>query len=98
MGEKASDADYYAARQRLLNAEMAKIHEMVGKSSFVQSMARGYQINMHQPSENASEINSKMGSLAKYEAGKSSSANADFIAQKRDLLSAAMNAVRHMTR
>ena len=104
LASKAAETAQIADKQRLLNAEISKIHQIVGASrrSFLQKRgifgdiipAGEYTVNVHAPEENAAEIEASINALLKVENRKAAAANADFAADKQRLLDAEKGALR----
>merc|ERR1712183_47441 len=95
----ANESDLLAAKQRLLQAEVAWIHSLKG-SSFLQgpqipSKAFGdtiegsdYSIRLHAPEETGADIGAGIAALSKAEDAKSASAAAQYNADKKMLIDA----------
>lgn len=94
---KAIDSDIIAEKQRLLNAEIAKVHDLVrySRSSFLRDYPESdYQLNVHPPESNSAEIDAALKALLKVENVKSAVENADYQADKKALLLAELRAAR----
>ena len=104
--ERAMQSDYIAEKQKILNAEIGRVRALVAgakKSSFLESSNYGdlrrvadYQINLHEPEESASDIQSELKAIAKVENAKASASAADYTADKQRLLNAALKKVRQI--
>merc|ERR1719253_112998 len=89
--ERAHESDFVGEKQKLLNAELAKVHQMVAsRKSFLGGLRRtaDYSITMHAPEETASDVRSALKAIRRVEAAKQSSAMADYVADKQRLLNA----------
>ena len=81
------EAAAVAAKQALLNNEVAAVHAMVGHRSFLRA---DYQINMHSAPESASDIDAYVNSLMKVESSRAQAAAASASSLKKALLAAEM--------
>ena len=95
--DAARSADYLAEKQRLLNAEIAKVHSLIG-NSFLGSVRRtaDWAINMHAPEESASDVHANLAAIRRTEASKAASANAEYTANKRRLIAAEIAKIHHI--
>merc|ERR1712224_667738 len=84
------DEDSIAAKQRLLNAEIHKVHALVGgrRSSFLEGLVRkaDYEVNLHEPAESSADIDAAVNNILKTETGKMGSSSKTFSADKARLL------------
>ena len=104
--ERAMQSDYLAEKQKILNAEIARVHTLVAgarKASFLKQSHFGdlrrvadYQINLHEPEETASDIRAELKAIAKVENSKQSASAADYTSDKQRLLNAAIAKVRQI--
>ena len=105
--EHAQESSTIARKQRLLAAEIAKVHDIVAsrRASFLSGpldgaalggLVRGadYTLNVHPPAETASEIAGGMNSLLKVENARAAAANASDLSEKQALLKAELRAIR----
>ena len=69
--QRAVASDFVAAKQRALNAEIAKIHQMIqGRRSFLKA-DDVYEVNLHVPEQTAAEMSAGIRDLAGGEAANS---------------------------
>jgi hypothetical protein len=96
--EKAHESDFLAEKQKLLNAELAKVHQMAGHS-FLQGPIRrtaDYSVVLNAPEETATDVRSALRALRTVEANKERSAMADYVADKQRLLAAEISKIHHI--
>jgi hypothetical protein len=105
LGQRAVTADYLAAKQGLLNAEIAKIHEMVAgrRASFLQKAeadlfgdlvsSSDYEVTLHAPEESAAEMKAGISNLLKVEAEKQASTAKQFADDRAALIAAAVSKI-----
>lgn len=87
MASSTLEAESARAKSRLLNAEIKRVHEIVQKhSSFLAQ--KNEQVNLHAPSESASDIASEYAAILANEDANASSAASDDAAAKQQLLQA----------
>ena len=88
--EKSLEESALAGKQRLLNAEIAKVHSIVAGArhhSFLAPHA-DHQFVLHPPTEDKASIDAAVASILKVESGRSSAAAANDAALKQAMLSA----------
>ena len=103
MREAAIEGSSIAEKQRLLNAEISRVHALVAGSrhkSFLQyaGMVRkaDYEIDLHEPAESRGDIQAAANSVLKAESSAMQTVSSADAALKKDLLTAEMGKIRRI--
>ena len=96
--EKSIEALSIANKQRLLNAEISKVRNIVrnARKSFLRKSA-DYEIDLHPPTESKSQIDADVNTILKTIAARSASEGAADAALKAQLLAAEIGKIRAIT-